>query len=604
MAAPQKTAPRRPINESQKAPASTQQRKKGIDMVALSGSNRDLLPGSQLVGDADAAKVITVSVYVRRNPEARAGLRIHRYALTLPAKRRQFSEQEIVSAYGASEKDLDAVARFARGHNLKVVESSVAKRSVRLQGTVGDFAKAFNVKLQRFSHDTGEYRGRTGHIYVPVGLRGIVRGIFGLDNRRLGRSYLQTAHDSVFFRAAGRPKSFLPTDVAKLYNFPTQFDGTGQCIAILAFNGSTMGVPGQGKGGYNLAAVENYFQNVVKVKVPKIVNVVVHGPGNVPGDGTGDDSSDEIMLDIQMAGATAPGAKLAVYFTEFTEQGWVDVMAAIVTDTANKPSVVSCSYGNAETTSDSGNINFRGTLWTRSAIQQVNTSFEMAAAKNLTILCAAGDDGSRDQVSDGRAHADFPASSPNVTGCGGTRVIASGGIIARERVWNDGPGSAGGGGISDLFPVPSYQTGHGIPRSVNPRHRIGRGVPDVSGLADPATGVMIADLDGKLVQIGGTSATAPLWAGLIARLNQGIGAPIGFMNPLLYGRFSSGVLRNITRGNNGAYRAGPGWDACTGLGSPNGQKLLQAFAGPGHFRRRRLLALKRRRLALRRGWRA
>ena len=122
----------------------------------------------------------------------------------------------------------------------------------------------------------------------------------------------------------------------------------------------------------------------------------------------------------------------------------------------------------------------------------------------------------------------------------------------------------------------------------------------MSGLADPATGVVIADLDGRVVQgVGGTSATAPLWAGLIARLNQGIGAPIGFMNPLLYGRFSSGVLRDITRGNNGAYRAGAGWDACTGLGSPNGQKLLQAFAGPGHFRRRRLLALRRRRLAWR-----
>jgi kumamolisin len=90
---------------------------------------------------------------------------------------------------------------------------------------------------------------------------------------------------------------------------------------------------------------------VVTLKVPRIVTVVVHGPGNVHGDGTGDDNSIKVILDIQMAGATAPGAKLAVYFTEFTEQGWVDVMAAIVTDTANKTSVVSCSYGNPETAS-------------------------------------------------------------------------------------------------------------------------------------------------------------------------------------------------------------------------------------------------------------
>jgi kumamolisin len=562
--------------------------------IALPGSYRSALPGSQLIGDADAAQSITVSVYVRRNPDAPRLPAINRYALTLPAQRRQLSEQEIMAAYGASQKDLDAVAQFALRHNLEVVESSAAKRSVRLRATVEDFARAFDVKLQHFSHALGEYRGRTGPIHIPAELDGIVRGIFGLDNRRLGRSYLQTAHDPVFFRAAGRLSPFLPTDLAKLYKFPAQFDGTGQCIAILAFNGSTMGLPGQGKGGYNLGAIQNYFQNVVKVKAPQIVDVVVHGPGNVPGDGTGDDSSDEIMLDIQVVGATAPGAKLVVYFTEFTEQGWVDAIAAVITDTANKPSVLSCSYGNAETSSDSGNINVRGSLWTRSAIEQVNTSFEAAAHKNLTILCAAGDDGSRDQVGGGRSHADFPASSPNVTGCGGTRVIASRGAIAVERVWNDGPGSAGGGGISDLFPVPSYQNGHGIPPSTNPGHRIGLGVPDVSGLADPATGVIISGLDGKLVQIGGTSATAPLWAGLIARLNQGIGAPIGFMNPLLYGRFSSGVLSDIVRGNNGAYRAGPGWDACTGLGSPNGQNLLQAFSGRGRIRR---LRLRRRRLA-------
>jgi len=561
----------------------------GDKKVALSGSNRLPLPGAQAIGDADASRVITVSVYVRKSPDARSLPPINRYALTLPARRRQISAAEIESAHGASPQDLDAVAKFAREHNLEVVESSAAKRSVRLKGTVGDFANAFAVKLQQFSHATGEYRGRTGHIHVPTELHGVVRGVFGLDNRRLGRSYLKTRHDAVFFRASGgQLKPFLPTALANLYNFPPQLDGTGECIAILAFNGATMGVPGSGKGGYDLATVQNYFKNTVKVKVPEIVNVVVHGPGNVPGNGKGDDSTGEIMLDVQVAGATAPGAKLVVYFTEFTEQGWVDVISTVVNDTTNNPSVLSCSYGNAETSSDSGNINRRGSIWTRSAIEQVNTSFEAAAHRNLTILCAAGDDGSNDDGRDGLAHTDFPASSPNVTGCGGTRVVASQGAIVRERVWNDGPGSAGGGGISDLFPLPTYQTGHGIPPSANPGHHIGRGVPDVSGLADPETGVLIADIGGgPLTQIGGTSATAPLWAGLIARLNQGIGAPVGFMNPLLYGRFSSGVLRDIVRGNNGAYRAGPGWDACTGLGSPNGGKLLQAFGGgPAHLARR------------------
>jgi kumamolisin len=264
---------------------------------------------------------------------------------------------------------------------------------------------------------------------------------------------------------------------------------------------------------------------------------------------------------------------LVMYFTEFTQSGWVDAISRVVTDNVNNPAVLSISYGNPEDDPRSA--------WTTSAINVVERAFQRAAATGLTICVASGDDGSRDQTADGRAHADYPASSQFVLGCGGTRLESANDAITQEVVWNDNIG-AGGGGISAISGLPDWQKAVGVPPSANAPHSIGRGVPDVSGLADPATGYQIIAEDGSFdprSPTGGTSATAPLWAALIARLNQGLGARVGFLNPVLYGRFSSGVLRDITQGSIGAYDAKPGWDACTGLGSPDGIKLLNALMG-------------------------
>jgi kumamolisin len=214
----------------------------------------------------------------------------------------------------------------------------------------------------------------------------------------------------------------------------------------------------------------------------------------------------------------------------------------------------------------------------------VSQAFQAAMAKGITICCASGDDGSSDQVNKG-AHVDFPASSPFVLGVGGTKLVAANGVpptIAEETVWNElmQDEGAGGGGISAVFTKPSYQNAVKVPASSNPPHKIGRGVPDVAAVADPETGVVVIHIDGKQIEsIGGTSASAPLWAALVARLNQGLGANCGFLNPVLYTKCATGVLRDITVGNNGAYSAEPGWDACTGLGTPDGQRLLHALSG-------------------------
>ena len=269
------------------------------------------------------------------------------------------------------------------------------------------------------------------------------------------------------------------------------------------------------------------------------------------------------MLDIEVAGAVAPGARIVVYFAPNTDQGFLDAITTAIHDTTNAPTIVSISWGGAEST------------WTQQSLTNYDQALGEAAALGVTVMVASGDSGSSDGVSDGKAHVDFPASSPNVLACGGTSVRASGTTIASETVWNDGAsGGSTGGGISDVFPLPSWQANAGIPPSANAGGRVGRGVPDVAGDADPETGYAIV-VDGQNEIFGGTSAVAPLWAGLVALLNQHRGTSLGFVNPELYAHPSA--LHDITSGTNGAYTAKAGWDACTGLGSPNGTALEAAL---------------------------
>jgi kumamolisin len=333
--------------------------------------------------------------------------------------------------------------------------------------------------------------------------------------------------------------------LAKLYNFPTGLDGNKQCIAIIELG-----------GGYRAKDIQAYFK-ALNITQPKVTAISVDGARNAPGS----DADGEVVLDIEVAGGIANKAKIAVYFAPNTDKGFIDAINTAVHDKHNNPSVISISWGAAEKE------------WTTQAMQAMDQSFQAAAAIGVTVFCAAGDDGSNDQGNDNLAHADFPSTSPFVTGCGGTKLDASG-----ETTWNNGPGSATGGGVSDFFPLPSWQSTADVPPSANPGGKVGRGAPDIAGDADPNTGYVVM-LNGQNDVYGGTSAVAPLWASLIALINQKLGKPIGYLNPLLYNQLAkSGAFRDITVGNNGAYKAGPGWDACTGFGTPDGTKLLDALS--------------------------
>jgi kumamolisin len=532
-------------------------------LTALPGSKRLLLPSSTPAGDPPADELMTVTVYSRQNPDSSAKLpRLEDYGPN--GERPKLSHDEANAAFAAAPDDLDKIASYYASQGLHVLEKSIEKRSVLLQGTVRAMSQAFQAPLKLYDSAHGRYRGRVGSIYVPHELSGIVEAVFGLDNRRVGRAFRRRA--STMTARARAQSGFFPPQLADLYAFPAD-TAQGQTIAILTFNGE---LP-HGSGGYDSTLVRTYFRKVIKSDGPTIDPVVVHGPGNDPGDGTDEaDVTDEVLLDLEVVGALAPQASVVMYFTVFTEQGWVDAITSAVTDAKHKPSVISISYGNPE---DDGT----GTRWTKAAVLKVNEAFRRAAAANVTVCVASGDDGSRDAASDRLAHADFPASSPWVLAVGGTHLESDGRTITRETVWHDDEGSTGGG-ISNVFPLPPYQQHANVPASVNPGSRIGRGVPDVASVADPETGVKVTTPSGSVEATGGTSASAPLWAALVARCNALARTRLGFINPSLYARGGNG-LRDIVEGNNGAYRAGPGWDACTGLGTPKGTALLSALTG-------------------------
>ncbi|HEY5350528.1 MAG TPA: S53 family peptidase [Candidatus Lustribacter sp.] len=509
---------------------------------AIAGSERDAAGAGDL-GPADPDERMSVTIVLR--PRSNGGGDPGGYAAAALFDRTYLSRAELAERRGADPSEMLAVERFAVGAGLLVREADGARRSVVVEGTVAQLTAAFRVDLRRFHVEGGTFRGRVGTISVPAELAGIVTGVLGLDERPQARAQFRIVHP----RAV--QSSYTPPQLGALYAFPAGTNGAGQTIALIELG-----------GGYTASDLQAYF-TALGVVAPAVVAVGVDGAANAP---TGDANSadGEVELDVEVAGSLAPGARIVAYFAPNTDQGFLDAITTAIHDTTNHPTVISISWGSAESE------------WTQQAMTNFDAAFADAAMLGISVCAAAGDGGSADGVTDGKAHVDFPASSPHVLACGGTTLKAAGAAIASETVWNDPDDGATGGGISDIFALPSWQAGAHVPKSSNPGGRVGRGVPDVAGNADPATGYDVR-VDGSATVIGGTSAVAPLWAALIARLNQQAPKPLGLVGPLLYA--NPKTLRDITSGSNGSYRAATGWDACTGLGSPNGTLLATLVPG-------------------------
>ena len=515
--------------------------------VDLPHSAHAPVPNATGVGKAAGDRMIRVSVILNRRTkldiDALAG--------------RQMTRDEYASSYGASQHDFDAVCAFARANGLQVDEkkSSLLRRRVELRASIGAFNQAFGVELNDYEpggapQGHARFHAIVGSVMLPEELVGCVEAVLGLDNRPIATPKFRVRRTAPGAAASQNAGTFAPPQVAQVYRFPTAAAGTsggaGQTIGIIELG-----------GGYKPADISSYFANTIGVTVPSVTDVILDGGSNDPTNANSADA--EVLLDIEVAGAVAPGANIVVYFTSNTDQGFQDAISTAIHDATHNPSVISISWGGPESS------------WSQTAINSMDSTCQSAAALGITITVASGDSGSSDGTKGDSV--DFPASSPHVLGCGGTALTASGGQRASEVVWNDqaSGGGATGGGVSAVFPLPTWQADAGVPSSSTG----GRGVPDVAGDAAPDTGYQIL-VDGQHEVVGGTSAVAPLWAGLIALLNQQLGRKLGFLNPQLYPLRES-VFFDITSGTNGAFSAQPGWDPCTGLGSPDGQLLLASL---------------------------
>jgi kumamolisin len=532
------------------------------DYERLTGSEREPRPGYRAVGPAPGDEQVRVVVKVRPaspppDPAQLGALR--------PSERPAPDDHDAHAAkHGAAPADVDAVVAFARGEGLAVEEADPASRLIVLTGTVQQMSRAFHTTLERYepadpARHHHPYRGRVGHVHVPAELEPVITALTGLDDRR------QVRPRPLATRAAPQIR-YTPMDLARVYAFPAQLDGSGQTIGLLEFG-----------GGYRDEDLDVFFAQM-RLPRPHVTAVSVDGTPNEPGS----DADAEVVLDVEVAGGAAPGAKIAVYFAQFTDAGWVEALTKAIHDRKRRPSVISISWGWSE-------LERVGQFaWTPQVLSEVDTVLKEAASLGVTVLAASGDDGSTDGLDDGVVHVDYPASSSYVTACGGTTLVAKDGVREREVVWGDGTraegGGSTGGGVSEFFPLPAWQAGANVPPGAS-TGRSGGGVPDVAAVADARTGYA-QYMDGEWFTDGGTSAVAPLWAGLIARFNQQLAASggrrVGYLNPLLYGGVgASDAFHDVTSGSNAtldslphAYTARRGWDCCTGWGAPNGERLL------------------------------
>ena len=524
-------------------------------LVPLHGSARAELATATDEHPADPAERIELTVITRR------AAALPRDAAGVPER---ISRAELRESYGSDPADHELVARVLAAVDpaIAVTERQPGSRQLRVTGPVGALSRAFGTELSiatsQGPHDRPvTHRYRSGPLQIPAELDGVVVAVLGLDDRPQAIPHFRFAAS-----AAPRQVSYTPVQVADLYQFPAGTDGSGQTVAIIELG-----------GGFSDTDLSTYFNALGITTPPTVTSVGVDGATNVA-DKDPQGADGEVLLDIEVVGSVAPGANIIVYFAPNTDQGFVDAVTQAV-HALPTPVAVSISWGGPESS------------WTTQSMNALDQAIADGVALGVTVTTAAGDNGSGDGASDGKPHADFPSSSPHALSCGGTSLQAdpATGVISAETVWNDGAAWAASGRRRRQCRLRAASLA-GQCRGPRPaaHYGTGRGVPDVAGNADPDTGYQVL-IDGKQSLIGGTSAVAPLWAALVARLAQSLDASLGLIQTALYAGVLPGTpaagLRDITIGNNGAYHAGPGWDACTGLGVPEGATLLAGLSEPG-----------------------
>jgi kumamolisin len=470
-------------------------------------------------------ETVKVTVYLQLPLAERhdAGSAADLAKLLVPITRQELAERRQIEYRDA----MAAFEVFTSQHGL-AMHANLAQRRIQLTGPAEKLAALFGAAVA-----------------MPPEIAPWISAVTGFGQRPLA---LRANAES------GGGHGLWPTEVAALYGMPLDgdHDGEGQCVGIIALG-----------GGYLPSDLEAAVTAMKRPK-PEIILRSVSGANNNHGDGT--DLDKELALDLQVLAGIVPAARIVIYFTDNSQQGLAEAIHQAVFDDVNGPQVLSISWGSAEK------------YWSDGAREAMQAALADAVRLRVTVVAASGDLLATAGETDGKAHVQFPGSSPYVLCCGGTRIAPPPGDagIDPETVWNDG--SAGtGGGISDIFSAPDYQANVSLPPSFNDDGRR-RGVPDVAAAAAEVPGYRTILNSQTLVQ-SGTSAATPLWAGLIALANAQLGQAVGLINPLLYA--NPAAFRQVTEGNNRegeiGYNAGPGWNACTGLGTPRGAAIIAAL---------------------------
>lgn len=431
-----------------------------------------------------------------------------------------------------------ACEAFLAAHHLRS-EWRAPSHRLRVRGRVDDLGAAFG--LSWVQAPSGHVVAQ-GTLNLPSDLHPFVRGVIGLDERPRMRPHLKAK--AFAETAAPEGEGSFATDFAARYGFPSG-DGAGQHVGLLQLGGAV--APSD---------LATYFA-ALGMKVPDIQIVPVAGGDPNPAM----NPRWEMTLDVEVLGALVPGARISVFVAPNSVDGLLDLVEAALKGDADQPTVLSMSWGAAES------------AWGALELELVSDAFQSAVALGVTVLVSSGDEGSSDGATDGKQHVNFPASSPWVLGIGGTQRSDE-----KEVVWNALAEQKGatGGGVSDYFDLPEWQKEVGVPKSANDG-LVRRGVPDLAAHAAEAGGYRVF-VDGQWRVLGGTSAAAPLLAGLIARINATRAKPLGYLNPTIYGA-AKAALTPIIEGSNGAYAAATGYSACTGLGVPDGVALMKAVSG-------------------------
>jgi len=528
--------------------------------IALAGSNRVEPEGAVYAGEVDPDQPILITVYLkRRSPDKFApGSAGDLARLSKPITRRALAAQRRRTHAHAAARIED----LAKKYGVTVRDIDLVQRTVMLQAPARLMSEIFGATLRIYDDGRQKFRARVGQLTIPKEIAPWTRAILGFDQRPMETRPVGRLRALVGDAASN---GLWPTEIASLYGIPLDHDVSKVCVGIIALGGGYLET--------DLAEALGKMGREAPVVVDK--SVVTADPAAPPADppspvndfGGGTAADQEIALDLQIVAGLLPKAKIVVYFAGNSTQNLVGAINKALFDDVNRPQVLSVSWGSAEK------------FWSESARDAMQGVLADAKRLQVTVLFAAGDELATGGLSDGKAHVWFPASSPYALSCGGTlpTLGADRTSVGSETVWKEGLAGTGGG-ISDCFPVPDYQSKLALPHSVNDG-AVRRGVPDVAAAAASSPGYRIV-FNGTEVVKDGTSAAAPLWAGLVAIANAQRISPVGFLNSALYANPS--CFRAITTGDNRVggkgYDAGPGWNACTGLGVPRGAELIAALA--------------------------